>query len=141
MTVDALLSRLDGVKQRGAGRWMAKCPAHDDHGPSLSIRELDDGRILLHDFGQGCTAEAIVAAIGLTLEDLFPPREIHHGKPERRPFPAADVLRAVAFEASVVLVAATTMLSGTSLSAVDRDRLTLACSRLQAALDAAGLSS
>ena len=47
MTAVALLDRLDKVRPTGAGTWVARCPAHDDRGPSLSVRELDDGRIEL----------------------------------------------------------------------------------------------
>jgi hypothetical protein len=53
MTADALLHKLDGVRRTGTDRWIAKCPAHDDRRASLSIRELNDGRALLHDFA-GC---------------------------------------------------------------------------------------
>ena len=35
------------VKQAGNSQWLAQCPAHDDHNPSLSIKELDDGTVLL----------------------------------------------------------------------------------------------
>lgn len=70
MELSALLERLDSVKPRGAGRWSAKCPAHSDNNPSLSLREGENGRLLLHDFG-GCAPHAIVAALGLELRDLF----------------------------------------------------------------------
>ena len=36
---------------------MARCPAHDDHNPSLSITERD-GKVLVHCFA-GCTQEAV----------------------------------------------------------------------------------
>src|SRR5690349_10346417 len=58
ITAADIVARFDGVRERGPGRWMARCPAHDDSSPSLSIRELDDGTILLHDFA-GCDALAI----------------------------------------------------------------------------------
>lgn len=73
MSASILLNRLDGVKQTGKGRWIACCPAHRDKRPSLAIRELDDGRVLLHDFA-GCETSSILAVIGLSLEDLFPER-------------------------------------------------------------------
>ena len=47
MSADALLSRLDGVKKTGHGQWIARCPAHEDRSPSLSIAEKDD-RVLVH---------------------------------------------------------------------------------------------
>ena len=58
-------------KPAGEGTWQAHCPAHDDRSPSLSIREAEDGRVLLHDFG-GCESEAVAAALGLAMRDLFP---------------------------------------------------------------------
>lgn len=139
MSANTLLSRLDKVKRTGAGRWIARCPAHDDKGPSLSIRELDDGRTLAHCFA-GCDIHSVLSAVGLDIDALFPEREIQHGKPERRPFPAADVLRAIAFEALVVILAGTSLLSGHPFTDADRARLVLAVGRIQAALDAAGVS-
>lgn len=132
MSVDALLSRLENVKRTGAGRWIARCPAHEDRRASLSVRELEDGRVLVHDFA-GCSVQEVLGAVGLEMSDLFPEREAHHGKPERRPFPAADVLRCVAFEALVVSTAAAAILAGEPLSSVDRERLKVAAKRLQAA--------
>jgi len=63
-----------------------------------------------------------------------------HAKREGRPFPAADILRAIAFEALVVAVAGSAMLAGEPFNAFDRDRLSLAVSRIQAALEAGGLN-
>lgn len=48
---------------------MARCPAHEDGTESLSVKETED-RILLKCHA-GCTAGAIVAAMDLTLGDLF----------------------------------------------------------------------
>jgi putative DNA primase/helicase len=70
--IATLLARLDGVKPAGQDKWTAKCPAHDDRSPSLSIGIGDDGRVLVHCFANAaCTPEAIVEAVGLTLADLF----------------------------------------------------------------------
>lgn len=138
MSADTLLSRLEKVKRTGPGRWQARCPSHDDRGPSLAVRELDDGRILVHCFA-GCDVQSVLSAASLEMDALFPEREIQHGKQERRPFPAADVLRCIAFEALVVCVSAAALLSGEPFSQVDRDRLMLASSRIQSALDAAGV--
>lgn len=139
MSVDKLLSHLEHVKQTGAGRWIARCPAHADKRASLSVRELEDGRVLVHDFA-GCSVQEIVAAVGLDMTALFPEREIHHAKPERRPIPAADILKCCAFECLIVSSAAAAILAGEPLSSVDRERLTLAAARLQAAVKAGGLA-
>ena len=69
MTSTELLSRLDGVKPRGTGKWSAKCIAHADTNPSLSIREGERG-ILLHCWA-GCTLAAITRALNLSVKDLF----------------------------------------------------------------------
>lgn len=139
MTADTLLSRLERVKCTGSGRYQARCPAHDDRGPSLSIRELDDGRVLIHCFA-GCDVQSILSATGLNFDDLYPPHKIDAAKRERRPFPATDILRAIAFEALVVAVAGSAILTGEPLNTFDRERLLLAVSRIQAALEAGGLN-
>lgn len=138
MSANKLLPLLEYVKQTGTGRYLARCPAHDDRLPSLAIRELSDGRILIHCFA-GCTTHEIVSAVGLDLTALFPKRAIPYGRPERRPFPADDVLCAVAFESLVVSIAASALSSGKPFSETDRVRLLLASSRIQAALNASGL--
>jgi DNA-binding transcriptional regulator YiaG len=43
--VSVVLGRLDLVRKSGKG-WMARCPAHEDRTPSLSVSEGDDGRVL-----------------------------------------------------------------------------------------------
>jgi len=65
-----LLNRLEKVRRTGEGRYMACCPAHDDRTPSLSIKECDDGRLLVHCFA-GCPTDDVMAAVGLTMADLF----------------------------------------------------------------------
>jgi len=131
-----LLSRLEGVRATGPDRWVACCPAHDDRRASLGVRELDDGRVLVHDFA-GCSVEDVLRAVGLTFDALYPARSDAYGKSrERRPFPASDVLRAIGFEALVVSVAAAELASGRTLTDEDRARLRLASERLQEAANA-----
>lgn len=61
---------LAGANEKG----IARCKAHDDKTPSLSISQGDDGRILLHCHA-GCKPEDIVASLGLDWQDVLPPRE------------------------------------------------------------------
>lgn len=70
--IEALLAQLPGAKKTGKG-WSARCPAHDDRRASLSISEGDDGRALLKCHA-GCDTSAVLAAVGLKLADLFPPK-------------------------------------------------------------------
>lgn len=60
---------------------MAKCPAHGDKHQSLSISEKD-GRILVNCHA-GCSANAIVGAMGLELKDLFQDSRPQAGKQNR----------------------------------------------------------
>jgi hypothetical protein len=64
-----VLDQLDGARPAANG-WMALCPAHDDRNPSLSISQGEAGRVLVHCFA-GCPTEAVVAALDLTVSDLF----------------------------------------------------------------------
>jgi P4 family phage/plasmid primase-like protien len=68
MNTTSILSRLQGVTRTGDG-WKARCPAHDDKNPSLSISESADGKILIHCHA-GCTPDAVCAALGVKLSDL-----------------------------------------------------------------------
>jgi hypothetical protein len=81
MRFDEILARFPDAKKSGDG-WAAKCPAHLDGSPSLSICEGSDGRTLLYDHA-GCTPQAICDAVGLTLADLFPPRTTNAAPPAK----------------------------------------------------------
>ena len=136
MTADALISRLDGVKRTGEGRWIARCPAHDDRSPSLAIRELDDGRVLVHDFA-GCDVESVLAAVGLEFDALYPPRAIdHHIARERRPFLPTDVFDIVLHEITIASVIACDLHKQKEVSESDYLRLLVACGRLNSVAEA-----
>ena len=81
MRFDEILARFPDAKKSSDG-WIDKCPAHLDGTPSLSISEGADGRALLHCHA-GCTVQAICTARGLTLADLFPPKESRNGSGKR----------------------------------------------------------
>ncbi|HIF59752.1 MAG TPA: DNA primase, partial [Rhodospirillales bacterium] len=70
MDVSVVLSRLEKVSGKGDGKWLARCPAHDDRSPSLAIKEVD-GKTLLHCFA-GCSVHDIVGVLELELSDLMP---------------------------------------------------------------------
>jgi hypothetical protein len=77
--VEDFLQRLKHVRNNGKG-WTALCPAHDDHNPSLSINVTEDATVLLK-CHRGCAIEAVLAALGLAVSDLFPPRQAS-GRPK-----------------------------------------------------------
>jgi hypothetical protein len=135
MNADRPLSKLDGARSTGHHSWLARCPGHNDRHPSLSIRELPDGRVLVHDFA-GCSVEDVLAAVGLEFDALYPPRAIDHRlPPERRPFSACDVLRASATEALVAAVVSADIIAGCLPDRRDHDRLVTASSRIRAAVE------
>lgn len=134
MNIDNLLSRLHKVKKTGPDRWLACCPAHEDKTPSMAIRELGDGRILIHDFA-GCSVEAILDAVGLSFDDLFPERLMDHGKPLSRPFNAHDVLEALSMESMIVSVTTSKLVNERDITVGEWERLKLANQRISAARD------
>jgi hypothetical protein len=58
-------------RKRPSG-WVARCPAHEDHNPSLSLKDADDGRVLVKCHA-GCPQDAVVGA--LKAKGLWPERE------------------------------------------------------------------
>lgn len=80
MSLQKVIDATD-AKRNGNG-WKAKCLAHDDNKPSLSINEGDDGRVLVKCHA-GCRTEDVVTAAGLTMADLMP--ESSHSETESDP--------------------------------------------------------
>ena len=119
-----VLARLEGTRKISGG-WIAKCPAHEDRSPSLSIREGEKG-LLLRCFA-GCTFSDIAAAIGLRPSDLF-----HEAltAPQKRQRATKAILKGVCAESLIVVCAA----SPIPLNTEDRARLKTALARLRAAL-------
>jgi hypothetical protein len=133
--IENILSRLEKVKGRN-GAYTACCPAHSDKSPSLAIRELDDGRILLKCFAD-CSVQDILGAIGMEIGDLFPDTN-KNLPPVKRKYYASDLLRVIEFEAWVVSVVAYRMSEGKPLSEVDRTRMKIAQSRIMEAVKYVG---
>lgn len=135
-----LLERLDGVRETRANQWVARCPAHDDRRPSLSIKCIDD-RVLLHCFA-GCAVGDVLSRAGLRLADLFVKPSEHFRKPasryeRRRHDQARTALRALREEVFVVYVLAEQMSAGFALDPAERSRLRLAMKRLKTAAEVA----
>lgn len=146
MTTPELLSRLDGVRSRGTGKWSARCPAHEDNGPSLSVRETAD-RVLLHCFAL-CVKRDIVAAIGLTMADLFFNKPTTHGhRPTPKPIRFDCLALSFRFELAALdrrlraerVNQAVNTISINELTDNDLDRLIGAVGRAHADIDRAEL--
>jgi hypothetical protein len=140
---ERFVSRLGKVRGRN-GSWTAQCPAHEDKSPSLSVRETEDGRVLVHCFG-GCAVHEVLGAIGMDLTDLFPPDDKRKdypvtGKPSMKPaFYASDLLRIASFECLVVVIAAYDLSKGKRLSDEDMERLKVAQQRIEEVVVYAGV--
>lgn len=132
MSIEALLSRLHGVKGRN-GAYTARCPAHEDKSPSLAIRD-NDGKIVLHCFA-GCSVSDVVGAVGMDMTDLFPPKTGTFTPQPKVRFYATDLLRLLQLEARVVMVAAYNVRKGVKLSEADMERLELAWTRIDEATE------
>ncbi len=126
-TLDLILSRLERVHQRGENRWMARCPSHDDGGPSLSVRLADSGNILLHCFA-GCTVHDICAAIGVRHRNLF----ADAGSPEALTRSRNVVARQLIEHSKTILTAArANIAAGMEVSDADVDLIITAINDLE----------
>lgn len=122
--IDKVLERLDKVKSKGADKWQALCPAHNDKTPSLTITQCKDGTVLVKCWC-GCTAKEIVTAINLQLKDLFP------YNPKFKPIKKLPSKEAVNLEKNIVAIVANSKSKGVSLNKEESDRYQLAVKRLE----------
>jgi hypothetical protein len=121
MTAERLLSRLDHVKPVGRGRWRARCPSHGSRGGTLAIREESDGRVLVHCHAL-CPVEAVLGAVGLDFDALFPEKPIEGAKWVKRPWRASDVVHALEFELQIAFIFLGDVAHGRPITDADRDR-------------------
>ena len=131
MSIDALISRLDGVKETGLGKYLSRCPSHDDRSPSLAISEGDGGRVLLHCFA-GCKTESVLSAVGLTFSDVMPERigQDHAYKPLRNRISARDALSTLDHESLVVAIIGADFLEHKAIDGDTWGRLGVAVQRI-----------
>ena len=129
--IDLILSLLPKARQRQPGQYSAPCPAHDDKSPSLTVREFPSGAVGVFCFA-GCTTAAVMAALGLEMSDLFPPREKSGREPKRQPrlLTAGQALELLQAEATFIAVAAGNLSIGVVLTPPERERLRQAAARI-----------
>jgi putative DNA primase/helicase len=83
MTAEAIADALGGRK--AGATWMARCPAHDDREPSLSIRDGEDGKVLVHCHA-GCEQADLIAVLrsrGLWEDQGYQRDRFTRRRPER----------------------------------------------------------
>lgn len=105
-----VLPVLDGVRQVGSSKWVAKCPSHQDKTPSLSLTYGRNGRVLIHCFG-GCSTTDVLGALGLSWADLF----AEDSKPPvKKSNPLSDY---------IIAIARADLASGKRLNQADKETL------------------
>jgi hypothetical protein len=138
MNIDIILSRLNKVKKTSKdNEYSALCPNHSDKSPSLSIKELPDGRILINCFA-GCESKQVLDSMGLSFEDLFP-QKLGDFKSEKKPFSSSHGLKMIGYESTIILACAGFLREGKELSEANFVRMVEAVSRIQNVLRACGL--
>jgi len=95
-----VLSKLDGIQEKGEAQWQACCPAHEDNRASLSVKRCEDGRCLVKCHA-GCDTAAVLAALNLKIRDLFAGdiRDRDNGRPQiTATYPYRDEQGSLLFE-------------------------------------------
>lgn len=99
----------------------------------MNVKEMPDGKLLVI-CRAGCDIQSILEATGQPWSVLFAENDERQYRREvSKAFPAADVLRALAFESLVVCVVAGDVHQRKEISDGDWDRLLTAYQRIEAA--------
>ncbi|MGB5833046.1 MAG: hypothetical protein WBG92_13780 [Thiohalocapsa sp.] len=143
-SADTFLAKLAGVIRTGDGRWSARCPAHEDRSPSLSVRDGGD-RILFHCHA-GCHPEDVLTAVGLAWADLYTDKwkaaycagiatgsHLHRKRQTRELKDGIDI----DVERAILRVVAADIRAGKAISAEDHGRAEVARQRVMAAREKA----
>ena len=122
MNIDQLLTRLENLRRTGDGKWLACCPAHNDNNPSLTIKQTEDGKILIHCFA-GCDVNSVVSSMGLTLSDLMPDNPTYKkgSKPPR--FNKYELFDRLVYEAIILCLATRQLINNKPLALDDQKRV------------------
>lgn len=120
LDLDSFLSRFGkirhiGVNSQGVDNWSCKCPAHDTNHESAVVGVNKDGRYLVYCHA-GCTEFDILAAVGLSVSDLYPDGAMAERIAPMKTPAAIEIHRAV------IEIAEDTRKRGERLSAADRKR-------------------
>ena len=129
--IDLVLARLDDPKPTTRDRWRSSCPACGGNKSALSVGIGNGDTVLIQCF-KGCDVDAVVAAIGLQLHDLFPAK-LTRSQPLRRRamLTAGQALDVIALDCMLTWTAAFNLANGHALTADDLDHLMSAGKRIQ----------
>ncbi len=137
--ITTILNTLSGVKETKPEQWIARCPSHFDHNPSLAIKRGDDGRVLLKCWA-GCTALEVVEATGLELKDLFE-QPIKWRKPSRQRLyhNYRKILQMLRHEVMILWIIAEDIAAGKIIPAEDIDSVRRAFKNVERVMEAANV--
>src|SRR5829696_108316 len=121
IAAQAIAKALGGRKAGAA--WMARCPAHDDRAPSLSIADARDGKVLVRCHA-GCDQQDVIAALrarGVWGAGEQRPLRFWR-KPDRKPPPEPDSDAMRRTEAALAIWSASEPAEGTPVETYLRSR-------------------
>jgi hypothetical protein len=99
MNAETIAKALGG--RRTGGGWTARCPAHKDRTPSLSIRNADDAKVLVHCYA-GCDQNQVIAT--LRARRLWPQNgSLAFSSPKSRPVVLRERVQSDAKRSEVAL--------------------------------------
>jgi len=130
--VDLILSRVD-ARPNGPNRWRCACPVCGASNRStLSIGVGDNGCVLLKCWKDGCSPEEIASVVGLSIDDLFPPRDSSGASPaaKRRLISWRQALDLLHDEAVFIAVAGSNIARGAPPTGDDLSRVRQAAGRV-----------
>ena len=88
-----IAAQLGNASRSGKG-WKCLCPAHNDHNPSLSLSESEDGQTLVHCHA-GCTQSAVIDALKdrslWSVEHGLQPDQQRKGRIKQKTVPVSPV--------------------------------------------------
>ena len=131
--IDDFVSRLDKVKRTGPNRYIARCPAHDDKSPSLTISVGNNGSVLVNCFG-GCGAIDVINAMGLDWSDLLPDNQ-DEVKPKKNVIYATEGLLLIQNEMRMSMLVMSKILSRKELIAEDYMTIRNALTRINTVME------
>ncbi|MDX1882256.1 AAA family ATPase [Mycolicibacterium sp. 120270] len=84
--VDAFRDYGCTVTDNGHGKAQAQCPTHEDNRPSVTIGPRRKGEGVVLKCGAGCETTDVVAAVGLSMSDLFDDDQLSHAYSAERDY-------------------------------------------------------
>lgn len=139
--LDNFVSRLSKARRTGNDSWIGCCPAHEDKSPSLTVREADEGMLLVHCFA-GCSIDAIAGALGFSVSDLMPDKPADEIRKSRKiPFSPSDVLACAKNDAALLYVVMCDLSKGIALTSKQIEAAKKAAARIYSAANMGGANN